>query len=159
MYKSHDSIIIWHVFMFDTQGLRGESKEKDAIIVCWNLHFNKLWLVFKEPKRPWPRWKVLGRKCVQLKLSGYHFPVLDVVISPDIITQIILVLLDFIKATKGTKNKSQGDTVFSIDGGKEKECPCEGMKIHPYLHGESQDFLSYRVRLSPKAQKKNGLET
>lgn len=33
--------------MFDTQGLRGKSKEKDAKIICWNLHFNKLWLVFK----------------------------------------------------------------------------------------------------------------
>lgn len=34
MYISHDSTIICHVFMFDTQGLRGESKEKDAEIIC-----------------------------------------------------------------------------------------------------------------------------
>lgn len=84
---------------------------------------------------------------MQLKLSGYHFPELDEVISPDIITQIIQALLDFIKATKGTKNKSQGETVSSINGGIEKECSCEGVKIDPYLHGESQNFLSYRVRL------------
>lgn len=84
---------------------------------------------------------------MQLKLSGYHFTVLDKVISPDIITQIIRVLLDFIKATKGTKNQFQGETVSSINGDNEKECPCEGVKIYPYLHGESQAFLSYRVRL------------
>lgn len=70
---------------------------------------------------------------MQLKLSGYHSPILGEVISPDIMAQMIQILLDFIKATESTKNKFQEETVSSINGGRETEYLCKGMKMDPYL--------------------------